>query len=773
MGLASFIFHLDQDLPSDLKVLSNPYFELPTIIQDRQGRVVDELFLERRVLIQYEQIPFHLLQALLASEDTHFFSHRGIDPPRMIKAAWVNLRQGRLAQGASTITQQIAKLFLLSSEKKWVRKFKEIILAIRIERQFSKEEILSLYFNKVFLGNALGVEAAAQGYFGKHTNDLNLSESAMLVGLLPAPSLFNPLVNQEQAKRRRDWVISRMLSEGFIDQATAKKTLVEPLKLVSQIDPLAAASAPYVQFARESMIQKFGAEAVFKGGFTVQLGLEGALQLQLQQRLITQFKHYHQQYPLEQFNHWLKWILQADFQQKPLQLLSTAVSVKLGDLVQGKLIASTPSALTFAFPAGQAQINIPSVQLKGTEEDVWQLDLKGRINAGLRELKFGQLAQFRLSDWNEASSTFIAEPWQAAEDWHYTFLVSENRTGEIVAYLTDAASLKEPSANLISPVIASKHLLIPFIYLAAVIKGHPLGESWPLQMRDNATQPAAGSPQSVAQSSPPVIRPMSLAEGLMTDYLPQAEQWLKWLGEDAFLSSFEPLLSETQSAYAYNESFATVQLPLQQWLSAYRSLGNLGKTQDNRFVLNVRNRQGEVVEDNRQKGGLDITANMEKVNFQAQHVYPLVYRLSQAQRNSPPHAVSGSTADTAFHLPERVILGDLTEKPAQFIGVGLLPQYTAILLLEKSRQDGVLNPSTKAYGKETLAILMEVLGEHVQRESWPIPENLVFARWHRQGRPASVCDHPADIHYEVLPQEFLTQLQQEVELCPSAQEIKN
>ena len=145
---------------------------LPTILYDREGNQIEELFIQRRIVVPYEQFPPHLIQALVASEDARFFVHLGIDPLRIPKAFLANIKAGRIVQGASTLTQQTARLFLLSREKQIVRKLREMLLAFRMEMQFSKQEILSLYLNKVYLGNAEGIEAASQGYFGKHAIEL-------------------------------------------------------------------------------------------------------------------------------------------------------------------------------------------------------------------------------------------------------------------------------------------------------------------------------------------------------------------------------------------------------------------------------------------------------------------------------------------------------------------------------------------------------------------------------------------------------------------------
>ena len=210
-GLGIFLYELSKSLPKNIEAELHKRNEiLPTVLYDREGNQIEEFYIQRRIPVAYERFPTHLIQALIASEDTRFFSHIGIDPFRMLKAFLVNVEAGGFVQGASTLTQQTAREFLLTKEKQLIRKLREILLAFRMELQFSKTEILELYLNKVFLGNAEGVEASAQGYFGKHSNELTLGQSAMLIGLLPAPSRYAPNTNPDLALIQRDRVLKRM-----------------------------------------------------------------------------------------------------------------------------------------------------------------------------------------------------------------------------------------------------------------------------------------------------------------------------------------------------------------------------------------------------------------------------------------------------------------------------------------------------------------------------------------------------------------------------------
>jgi len=274
-ALGVYLYELSKTLPQNLEdELHKRNDVLPTILYDREGNQIFELFIQRRIIIPYKQFPPHLVQALISSEDARFFSHLGIDPLRIPKAFMANLRAGKIVQGASTLTQQTARLFLLSREKQIVRKLKEMLLAFRMEMKFSKQDILSLYLNKVFLGNGEGVEAAAQGYFGKHASELSLDESALLVGILPAPSRYAPHINPEFAKQRRNLVLRRMREEGFISENELQDTLVKPISLIRVHDSTTEATSYYVEHVRRYLIKKYGSEVLYQGGLKVHLAMD-------------------------------------------------------------------------------------------------------------------------------------------------------------------------------------------------------------------------------------------------------------------------------------------------------------------------------------------------------------------------------------------------------------------------------------------------------------------------------------------------------------------
>ncbi len=246
------------------------------------GKLIGEFASEKRVFVPINRIPKRVIHAFISAEDQRFYVHNGVDLLGMVRAAWITVSNiggsGRMV-GGSTITQQVAKNFLLSADKTLERKVKEIILSLRIEQVLTKDQILELYLNEINLGNrAYGVGAAAQVYFGKALNELTVAEAALLGGLPQAPSRYNPLRNPKEAKRRRDYVIKRMLSDGYITDAQAKQALATPIKVVHKKKYISSGSEYFVEEVRRILLAKYGEAKLKLGGFNVRSTLDPELQ---------------------------------------------------------------------------------------------------------------------------------------------------------------------------------------------------------------------------------------------------------------------------------------------------------------------------------------------------------------------------------------------------------------------------------------------------------------------------------------------------------------
>ncbi|OUR65860.1 peptidase [Methylophaga sp. 42_25_T18] len=265
IAIAIIYFLLAPKLP-DAEVLKHTQLQVPLRIFSAENRLIAEFGEKRRIPTEYHEIPLPLIHAILASEDDRFFEHPGVDYHGLLRAAYSLATTGAKAQGGSTITMQVARNFFLSREKTYLRKLNEIILALEIERSLTKEEILTLYLNKIYLGNrAYGVGAAANVYYGKPLQELNLPQYAMIAGLPKAPSKFNPLANPERAQLRRDYVLRRMWEVGFIEQHDYLTAIQAPVTASFHSRDVEV-YAPYVaEMVRTQLIEQYGDDAYNAG----------------------------------------------------------------------------------------------------------------------------------------------------------------------------------------------------------------------------------------------------------------------------------------------------------------------------------------------------------------------------------------------------------------------------------------------------------------------------------------------------------------------------
>ncbi|MBW1254301.1 MULTISPECIES: peptidoglycan glycosyltransferase/peptidoglycan DD-transpeptidase MrcA [Pantoea] len=257
--------YIEPQLP-DVNTLKDVRLQTPMQVYSAEGDLIAQYGEMRRIPLSLQQVPPEMVKAFIATEDSRFYEHHGVDPIGIFRAASVALVSGHASQGASTITQQLARNFFLSPERSLMRKIKEAFLAIRIEQLLNKDEILELYLNKIYLGyRAYGVGAASQVYFGKPVNELSLSEMATIAGLPKAPSTFNPLYSHSRAVARRNVVLARMLDQHYITQQQYDEARNTPL-VATYHGPKIVFSAPYLsEMARQEMVKRYGNNAYTDG----------------------------------------------------------------------------------------------------------------------------------------------------------------------------------------------------------------------------------------------------------------------------------------------------------------------------------------------------------------------------------------------------------------------------------------------------------------------------------------------------------------------------
>ncbi|MFQ5480427.1 MAG: penicillin-binding protein 1A [Thermodesulfobacteriota bacterium] len=276
--ILGFYIYLMMTLP-DLEALQHYEPNLVTRVYSDDGSMIGEFYIERRVVVPIEQIPDNLINAFLAAEDAEFYQHEGISYVGIMRAFYKNLSAGKIVQGASTITQQVARGFFLTPEKKVLRKIKEMILARRIEKRLNKREILALYLNQIYLGKgSYGVQAASMAYFDKNVEDLTLAEAALMAGLPKAPSRYSPYINFLLSKKRQEFILQRMVEERFISVNEADFAKAEKIVLRKYLKKSLWVGPYFTEHVRRYIEDIYGDDVLYKGGLNIYTTLNVDLQ---------------------------------------------------------------------------------------------------------------------------------------------------------------------------------------------------------------------------------------------------------------------------------------------------------------------------------------------------------------------------------------------------------------------------------------------------------------------------------------------------------------
>ena len=285
--IAAVVYKFEQDLP-DYSQLKNYEPAVMTRVHAADGSLLAEYARERRLYLPSAAIPALVKNAFISAEDKNFYSHRGFDPEGILRAAVVFIEGNRHVQGASTITQQVAKNFLLTADRTFERKIREILLSMRIETAYSKDKILELYLNEIYLGlGNYGIAAAALNYFDKSVHELSIAEVAYLAALPKEPSALNPFRNHDRALDRRNYVIGRMADDGYITQDQARAARAEPLTVTPRLFPPDTIAAGYfAEEVRRELSERYGEQKLYEGGLSVHTTLNPKMQLMARKALV-------------------------------------------------------------------------------------------------------------------------------------------------------------------------------------------------------------------------------------------------------------------------------------------------------------------------------------------------------------------------------------------------------------------------------------------------------------------------------------------------------
>jgi len=450
-ALSGLLLVYSTDLP---QVTELEQYRPSTITQlyDDQDRVIGQFALQRRVIDSYNDFPKVLRDALISTEDKEFEQHWGVDLWRVFGAAWRDIVLDSRAQGASTLTMQLARNLFLSPDRNFRRKMQEVMLSIQIERRFTKPQIFTLYANQIYLGHGVyGFEAGANYYFSKKAKDLTLEEAAVLAGLPKAPNYYSPILNPERALRRRNLVINNMLEDGKITAAEAQRAKAAPLGLKLQAE--ANDIAPYfVEEIRQYLEKKYGAEEVHEAGLRVYTGLDLQMQQTAQQAVRDGLAAY------ERRHGWKGNLLNVVANGESLASyhhVDWDSAIHAGSYVHALVIAVEPMAATVKFANYEARL--------GPEEIKWT-----HFKSPKEFLRAGDIVYVKVDELNGAASRVSLEQESGVQG---ALLALDNSSGDVKAMVggRDFEQSKFNRATQALRQVGSSFK--PYIYTAAIDEG--------------------------------------------------------------------------------------------------------------------------------------------------------------------------------------------------------------------------------------------------------------------------------------------------------------
>ncbi len=551
-----FLFSIYSSLP-DVKRLENWTPPQSSIVFDYKDRPYGDIGVQKRFYVSIDEVPETVIYAFVAAEDRNFFSHPGVDIGAIIRAMIANIKAGRVVQGGSTITQQLAKNLFLTKERTLKRKLKEALLAIKIERTFDKKKILELYLNQIYLGNgAYGVEAASRVYFGKHISEVTLEEAALLAGLPKAPSRFNPFVNPELAKIRRDYVLRRMLEEGFITQEEYEIAVNKPIEV--KRENKYKMSDYVLDMIKEYLIDRYG-DIALKGGLRIYTTIDKDLQTLAVSSLKKGLER------IAELNGFPKLPESEDDMDHLFETQDTK-------FVHGKIYVGKIESLEDRFAVVKLGDKTFKVDLKG-------LNFNGRRYLFLKLKRRGK--------------TWKAE---LMPDLQGAFVSLDVHTGAIRAIVGGYSYAYSPYNRAIKAKRQPGSAIKPIIYLSALLKGETQISSVDARPR-TFYNPATGEEWTPKNYNNEEYSIVTLRQALAKSINTASVNLLDKLGFEIVLSVGEKVGLKNLKPY-YSLALGTVEVTPLQLTSAYQVFANLGTKCKPFLIRMVLDEEGNVLEEN-------------------------------------------------------------------------------------------------------------------------------------------------------------------------------
>jgi len=583
-GTASgVLFAFVGDLPQ-ISALDNYAPGVITRVLARDGSLVGEFATERREIVTFEEIPEVLRQAILSAEDKEFMTHGGFHPLLMARAAVEDLLSTRRTPGRSTITQQLARQLFpesLGFERAWIRKIREVLVAIQIEKRYTKNEILTMYCNKVAWGNrAFGVQAASRLYFDKPAKDLTLGEAATIAGMLPAPQRLNPYTSREAATIRRNYTLDRMVAEGYITAAAAREVKAEPIVARGQPSQPPSIAPYFLESIRTHLEERYGTKAVYENGLVVKTGLDPQLQRSANRALDAELRR------LDKLRGYRKPTRNLLDEKRSLD--TYRLSAWSREPAQGEVLP----AIVMGTEAGVIRVRVG--KWFGTIDAKGYAWTKRRMADVARP---GDVIEVKISslDKDGTFSGVIDQP-PAIQG---AVLAIENRTGQIMAMIGGASFDRSQFNRATQALRQVGSLFKPFVYMAAIDRGGYTAASI-IDDTPAAFFAGPGQPLYEPKNYDREFRgPMTLRRALELSRNVPAVRLMEALGPAEVVKYPRMLGVTTPLPEFLSVAIGSAEGTLLEMASAYSALPNQGVRMSPITALEVTDRDGNMLEQQR------------------------------------------------------------------------------------------------------------------------------------------------------------------------------
>ncbi len=553
--LSAILFVLSSNLPSP-KALKNWKPPEATLIYDHRGRVFGDIALQRRYYVSLENIPLHTRYAFISAEDKNFYRHFGIDPVAVLRALVANIHSKEIRQGASTITQQLARNLFLTPERSLIRKIKEALLAINIEREFSKDKILELYLNYIYLGQgAYGVEAASRIYFGKSVKDLTVDESAVLASLPKAPTKYNPFRNPDRILERRNYVLLRMLEDGYITQEEYETYSKKPLRL--NLYNRYYTMDYFLDYVKDYVVEKYG-EAILAGGYAIYTTIDKDLQEHARQVLERGIQRVAKANGIP--------TLPADYYIAEKLYKEQKVDIKPGRVLIGKIKDSQ---------GGEYVVDIGGQEFRAE---------KGELPFEKGDYVFIRFYQ-----------TKKQLKWEVLPDLQGALVALDAKTGAIRAMVGGYSYTRSPYNRAVYAKRQPGSAIKPVIYLSALMKGYTQAhiiDTTPRSFYD----PSTGKDWTPRNYEGVEYGPVSLRTALAKSINTATVNLLADIGFDLPIEVGKSLGLELKPYYSM--ALGSIETTPLQLTSAYQTFANLGVKCKPYFIVKIVSLDGRILEEN-------------------------------------------------------------------------------------------------------------------------------------------------------------------------------